>query len=160
MRLRPASPADVAAVAGLERLVFGAGAWSLDAVTGELAACDRRAVVAQEEGEVVGYAITMLAGATVDLQRIAVRPDRQRRGLARALLRAAIRRAVEDGANSVLLEVAAGNEAALGLYRREGFEEIHRRRRYYPDGSDALVMSRPLRRTLVAGSENGGHGSV
>ena len=32
----------------------------------------------------------------------------------------------------------------LALYRREGFTEVGRRRRYYADGSDALVMRAAL----------------
>ena len=42
--------------------------------------------------EVVGYAVTMRAGDVVDLQRIAVRPDRQRQGLAALLLADVARR--------------------------------------------------------------------
>ena len=40
----------------------------------------------------------------------------------------------------MLLEVAAGNEAALAFYAAEGFTEIDRRRRYYRDGTDAVVL--------------------
>ena len=40
----------------------------------------------------------------------------------------------------MFLEVATGNAAALALYRREGFVEVGRRRRYYADRSDALVL--------------------
>ncbi|RYJ01809.1 MAG: ribosomal-protein-alanine acetyltransferase, partial [Acetobacteraceae bacterium] len=36
------------------------------------------------------------------------------------------------------------NAAALALYRAAGFEEVGRRRRYYADGDDALVMRRVL----------------
>ena len=40
----------------------------------------------------------------------------------------------------MFLEVAIGNAAALALYRREGFIEVGRRRHYYSDSSDALVL--------------------
>ncbi len=40
----------------------------------------------------------------------------------------------------MFLEVATGNAAALALYRREGFTEVGRRRRYYADLSDAIVL--------------------
>jgi ribosomal-protein-alanine N-acetyltransferase len=45
----------------------------------------------------------------------------------------------------MFLEVATGNAAALALYRREGFVEVGRRRRYYADASDALVLRVNLR---------------
>jgi ribosomal-protein-alanine N-acetyltransferase len=41
---------------------------------------------------------------------------------------------------TVLLEVAAGNKSAEELYRAFGFEEISRRRGYYADGEDAVIM--------------------
>lgn len=40
----------------------------------------------------------------------------------------------------MLLEVAADNGAALGLYASLGFATINRRARYYTGGVDALVM--------------------
>jgi ribosomal-protein-alanine N-acetyltransferase len=42
-----------------------------------------------------------------------------------------------------LLEVRADNCGALALYSGHGFREVGRRRRYYPDGSDAVLMERP-----------------
>ena len=145
MRLRPAEPGDVAAVAALEATVFAGDAWSEPLVREELTGPGRRAVVA-DDGGVVGYAVTLRAGDLVDLQRIAVQPALRRQGLARRLLGQLLAAAVEDGAGRMLLEVAAGNDAARAFYAAEGFEEIARRRRYYRDGSDAVVMQRSLGR--------------
>lgn len=50
-----------------------------------------------------------------------------------------------DGAESVLLEVRASNEAALRLYDSLGFQRVGLRRRYYADGEDALLMTLLLR---------------
>jgi [ribosomal protein S18]-alanine N-acetyltransferase len=44
----------------------------------------------------------------------------------------------------MLLEVAAGNAPARALYAAAGFAEVGKRRRYYPDGSDALVLAAAL----------------
>jgi ribosomal-protein-alanine N-acetyltransferase len=46
----------------------------------------------------------------------------------------------------MFLEVAAANDAALALYRREGCVEVGRRLRYYADASDALVLRADLPR--------------
>ena len=142
MTLRVATPADAPAVAALERTIFGVDAWSDPAVLEELTAPGRRAVVAVDGAEVVGYAVTLTTGDAVDLQRIAVREDHRRRGLARALLDALVSGATGDGVERMLLEVGAGNRAARTFYAAEGFEEISRRRRYYRDGTDAVVMQR------------------
>lgn len=42
------------------------------------------------------------------------------------------------------LEVRRDNEPAIELYKRMGFERVGRRRGYYRDGTDALILSLPL----------------
>jgi [ribosomal protein S18]-alanine N-acetyltransferase len=141
VRLRPATEYDVPALSALEQQMFGVDAWSPALLASELAGPGRAAVVAVSDGEVVGYAVTMAAGDVLDLQRIAVRPDHRRAGLARALLAELLAGASAD---RMLLEVSAENQDALAFYASEGFIEIDRRRRYYRDGSDAVVMRLPL----------------
>ena len=55
-------------------------------------------------------------------------------------------RAQGFGAVETFLEVNVRNEPALGLYLGAGFEEVGRRRGYYSDGADALIMKRQLNR--------------
>ena len=42
----------------------------------------------------------------------------------------------------ILLEVSNNNEAAINLYDKFGFKTINVRKKYYKDGSDALIMER------------------
>jgi ribosomal-protein-alanine N-acetyltransferase len=57
-----------------------------------------------------------------------------------------IRSAESAGAMSMILEVRDHNDNALNLYRAFDFDVISRRRSYYPDGGDALILQRrPLR---------------
>ncbi len=140
MILRPATGGDVADVLALEREAFGVDAWSETAVREELTGPRRTAVVARAaDGRLCGYAVTSVAGDVVDLQRVAVAPAHRRQGLARRLLREAL------PGGPTMLEVGAGNAAARALYAAEGFVEIAVRRRYYRDGSDAVVMRRDAR---------------
>jgi [ribosomal protein S18]-alanine N-acetyltransferase len=149
--LRPATPADVPALTALENVLFGADAWSQAAVLGEVEGPGRHAVVAVDDGEVVGYAVTMRSEDLVDLQRIGVRPDRRRQGIARTLLDEALAHARDQRATRMLLEVSARNTDALAFYAAADFVEIDRRRRYYRDGSDAVVMRRSLGRAACGG---------
>ncbi len=72
---------------------------------------------------------------------LAVRPSWRRRGLARVLLDLALRRAAAAGSRLALLEVRAGNEPALALYRALGFRTVGRRPSYYRDPvEDALLL--------------------
>ncbi len=146
-RLRPATGGDVGAVHALEVLVFGADAWSRASVAEELTGPRRRALVASGH-PLAGYVVTAAAGDVLDLQRVAVHPAYRRRGVARALLAAAL----DDpgpGVARVLLEVAVENAAAVALYRQVGFVEVSRRRAYYREGGDALVMAREVGETGV-----------
>lgn len=151
MTLREATGADVGAVATLDALLFGPDAWSEQQVSEELTGAGRQSWVLGEP--VIGYAVTLHVGDVVDLQRIAVHPDHRRRGFAHALLAEAVASARATRADRMLLEVSAANTAALAFYAAEGFVEIDRRRRYYRDGSDAVVMRLPL-----SGAGCGGRG--
>lgn len=149
VRLRPMRWWDVAVLLPLERELFGSTAWSAETFWSELAqAADRRYLVAEDAGGVLlGYAGLRLGGGEADVQTLAVAPAAQRRGIGGLLLRGLLERAARAGVGSVLLEVRAGNEAAIALYAGHGFERIAVRRGYYqPDGGDAVIMRlRPLR---------------
>ena len=76
-------------------------------------------------------------------------PSRRRtgeRGVASALLAEVERRAAEDGATRLLLEVREDNTAAAAFYERPGFEEVGRRRGYYRDGAAAVVLGKKVGR--------------
>jgi [ribosomal protein S18]-alanine N-acetyltransferase len=158
VRLRPATSDDVPAVVALELGVFDVEAWSAATVAAELLGPDRVALVAEDDAvaaddkgaAVIGYLVLMTAGDVADLNRIVVRPGRQREGVASALLDTGTARVLERGVHRLILEVAENNAGALAFYARRGFREISRRDRYYRDGSAAIVMEmwppRPRRR--------------
>lgn len=80
------------------------------------------------------------AADQAEILALAVVPSARRAGRARALLAAAEARAKENGVRELFLEVAASNAAARALYAAAGYREAGRRRRYYRDGDDALVL--------------------
>ena len=134
--IRPATLDDAETIATLEVEVFGAEAWTRDQVVEELTGPGRAGWVSSNStGVVDGYVITWTNGDTTDLQRIAVEPVMQGRGLAAELLAAA------RPETPMLLEVAEDNERAIAFYRKHGFVEIDRRPRYYRNGATAIVMS-------------------
>ncbi|MDP2772320.1 MAG: GNAT family N-acetyltransferase [Nocardioides sp.] len=153
------------AIAALEEEALGADAWSeglvREGVAGNLPTIHY--LVAERDGAsngasdgasggaVIGYAVASAAGDIAELQRIAVRPDARRGGLASALLDEVVRLARADGADRLLLEVRDTNVGALAFYAARGFVEVDRRPRYYSDGAPAVV----LRRALVAGCGGG-----
>ena len=104
-------------------------------------------------GLVYGHAGMILGRVTADeaeILTLAVDPGQRRLGVGTALLGAAMTRAAESGAACMFLEVAVTNDAARALYAAHGFTEAGLRRRYYTDGTDALI----LRSTLSTGVAN------
>jgi ribosomal-protein-alanine N-acetyltransferase len=154
MTVRPATPDDIDAIADLEFDNLGDDAWSeglvREGVTGNLPTITY--LVAEVDGEVIGHATASIVADIAELQRIAVDRDHRRTGLATALLDAVVDTAKKGGADRLLLEVREDNAGALAFYAARDFIEIDRRRRYYRDGTTAVV----LRRSLVRGCGAGG----
>jgi ribosomal-protein-alanine N-acetyltransferase len=74
---------------------------------------------------------------------VAVAPERQRRGIASALLERLFELTRHDQRRGFTLEVRVSNEGAIHLYERLGFEARGIRRGYYTDNrEDALIMWR------------------
>jgi len=96
------------------------------------------------DGALLGFASARLLADDAHVMRLAVDVAQRRRGVGRALLAELIGWAGEVGASALLLEVRAGNGAALGLYAAAGLAAEGRRRGYYPDGEDALLLRRRL----------------
>lgn len=136
---------DLEVLAGLETELFGAEAWSLASWWGELAGRPRREyLLAEDDGGIAGYAGLDHGGEVSDIMTIAVLPRARRAGLGRRLLEELVSRSRAAGAQRLLLEVSADNDAARGLYAARGFTEVQTRRGYYPGGVDALVLSLDL----------------
>lgn len=147
--LRTADWRDLAAMARLEHVVFPDDAWSEATLWAELAGRPRRAYLVAQDEDLLGYAGLDLAGDVADVMTIAVAPRGRGRGLGGVLLARLHELARAGGARSMMLEVRADNEAALGLYRARGYDVVRTRRGYYrvPGGGpaqDALIMRKEL----------------
>lgn len=71
---------------------------------------------------------------------LAIDPYYQRRGLGKWLLVNLLMDACDRSLTRATLEVRPSNSRALALYESFGFETLGRRRRYYADGEDALIL--------------------
>ena len=115
-------------------------AWSEDTFARELAAPGAVVCVARGAGgELVGFVVAQRVLDELHVLSLAVAAARRRRGVGRALLDAALG---DPPARSVLLEVRASNDEAQRFYGAIGFEAVGRRRGYYGDGEDALLLTR------------------
>ncbi|MEO3793768.1 ribosomal protein S18-alanine N-acetyltransferase [Nonomuraea sp. B10E15] len=138
--------ADLPAVMAIEQATFPLDAWSEGMMRGELADMPRTRhyVVALVDSEIVAYAGLAAAADQADVQTIAVLEKHQGTGIGSAMLTELLAEAQRRGAREIFLEVRADNARAQTVYRHFGFEEIGTRRRYYDDGTDAIMMRRKL----------------
>lgn len=153
--VRQMTGADVPEVLALEQTLFPHDAWPERFFFDELAQAEpnlephratRKYWVLEADGQVLGYAGMMCVLPLADVQTLAVAPDAQGQGLGSQLLGLIEDESRHRGAEDLLLEVRADNPGAQRLYRRSGFETIHQRLRYYPDGGDALIMRKRLKK--------------
>lgn len=100
-------------------------------------------LTALSDGVVCGIGCLYCVAGEAELQNLAVLPAYRRHGAAQALLDALFAEARKRGCRSVFLEVAAGNEGAQALYRKNGFAPVGRRPGFYR-GEDALLLRKEL----------------
>lgn len=144
VQLRPMTADDLPAIMELEEDLFAPDTWTVEMYRDELSqAATRHYLVAENGSGVVGYGGLIAYDDEAHIATLGVALDRQGEGLGSLLLDALLAESDRRCTPVVLLEVRADNEVAQGLYRRRGFTEIGRRRRYYqPSGTDAVVMRR------------------
>ncbi len=95
----------------------------------------------------VGHGVLSAAGDESHLLNLTIKPENQGGGLGRYLLTHLMQRARERQAEVAFLEVRESNASAIRLYESFGFNEIGRRRNYYPavgGREDALAMAYSL----------------
>jgi len=96
---------------------------------------------ADHNGRMVGF----IAGDIRDhegvswIATIGVLPEFRGQGIGRKLLEACEERLPTE---SIRLCVRASNEAAIRMYRMNGYDIANKWSRYYEDGEDALVMEK------------------
>lgn len=93
------------------------------------------------------FVISKMVLNEATLFNIAVDPVYQRSGLGRQLLGHLIRALIQNGVETLWLEVRVSNDAAIMLYEKLGFNQVSVRNNYYPAAKgceDALIMALTL----------------
>lgn len=120
--LRPASDGDSAALAAIDRRAFTPTWWRSEASVRRRANTASCFAVAEWGGEPVGYVECQLDLPTAHINRIAVDPAHQGRGIGAYLLRRALISVWHSGAEEASLNTQRSNHRSRRLYDRFGFE--------------------------------------
>ena len=144
MILREWTKGDLPKIAEMERAYFAGDAWTEKMLLDTMASPFSWTVLAEEGGQVCGYACLMTLFETAELLNIAVDDTLRRRGVGGLLMNALHERAKELGAERVMLEVRRSNAPAIAMYQKFGYVKIAVRKGYYSDGEDADIMQKDL----------------
>jgi ribosomal-protein-alanine N-acetyltransferase len=134
---------DLPEVLAIEKAAYSAP-WSEEVYRQELR--NERAYfdLVKYRGKIVGYSGMWHLASEVHIGTLATHPLARRKGIGELLLLNIIKRARELASKRVTLEVRPSNQAARKLYTKYGFQEVGRRKGYYPDTrEDAIIMATP-----------------
>ena len=136
-----AAVSEAPTIAGILSRAFGdvSQQWSAESVAAMLAVPGSIALLTHQ-----GCALLRIVADEAELLTIARDPVARGQGVGARLLDTCLAEAGLRGASRLYLEVAAGNTAAIGLYRGRGFICAGRRPGYYmgeAGAEDALLMS-------------------
>lgn len=161
-RLRAAAPPDLDAICALDAASFSqpwpraSFAYALSDAASILLVATREIETARvlappgvngasekiASEKIIGFGAAQVTLDECEILTLAVAPEMRGAKLGARLLDELLRFATERGAARVFLEVRPSNAAARALYARRGFAEVGRRRAYYRDGEDALLLRR------------------
>jgi [ribosomal protein S18]-alanine N-acetyltransferase len=102
-------------------------------------------LVAEDEGRIVGFVVGQrhprAMGHIITIDVIA---EARRSGIGAMLMDASEARLKAEGCDSIYLETAVDNSAAVSFYKRRGYYVLKTIPRYYLNRIDALLMGKKL----------------
>lgn len=147
LAIRPATLADIPAMARLEEISFPGDRLSARSLRRLVREGRAMCLVAELDGRVTGDAIALprRGSRSLRLYSVAVDPGFRGMGIGAALLAESERWAASCGHGEIRLEVREDNAAAIRRYLATGYAETGRKPAFYDDGAAAIVMKKCLR---------------
>ena len=147
IELRPPRLGDAQRLHDIEVASFDTDRLSLRRLRHWIKASNRVMTVAVTGESIVGYGLALLPRGTrlSRLYSIAVFPSARGRGLSKLILQELENRAADRGRLFMRLEVAKDNDAAIALYKSQGYQIFGTYKDYYEDHRDALRMQKRIR---------------
>ncbi|MFZ0335166.1 MAG: N-acetyltransferase [Candidatus Acidiferrales bacterium] len=160
LSLRTAREADFETLYAIDQVCYSTAVaytreelrWYMSLRGAECLVAQARTRAKNSLARIAGFIISVSRNTRGHIVTIDVLEVYRRTGVGSALLRHAEEQMEQRGVDEVWLETATNNEAAIAFWKKHGYRSHGRLPNYYPDGLDALAMSK----TLVnrAGTEN------
>ena len=131
---------DLEQIYALEKMVFKNEAWTKNMLKIELLCRHNSEIfIIEENRSILGYFIYRKLVSEYHILNIGVSPLRQKEGIGGLLLKDFLNDLENN--STVFLEVKKSNFPAIKLYKKNGFKVFGERKKYYKDGSSALLMN-------------------
>ena len=138
MKIRNATIDDAIEIYKIEKRVFK-NYWSFKSIKLEFTESKFSQISLLEvDSKIIGYIFQRVMPGQSHIINMAIDLPYQHKGYGKFLLKNTLEKDSED--TNVFLEVKEANFPAIKLYTDLGFEEIHKKDRYYSDGSNAIFM--------------------
>ncbi len=131
----------VPAVLALDQICLG-GMWTAAGYQREIESPNSDLLVLLIDDQVIGLGCVWAIVDEAHITTLAIHPEYRRQYLGQLLLLLLLQLAHHRGLTHATLEVRASNYRALDLYQKFGFKTAGRRKRYYQDDEDALILWR------------------
>ena len=131
---------DCSSVAAIDRECFPE-AWSEASFYDGMRQPQYSFLVAEIEGNIIGYISMMHTFQEGEITRVALLPEYRQQGQGSLLVESMLRWAEQLGLHNIFLEVRRSNRGARALYEKYQFQVIGERKDYYKQPTeDALIM--------------------
>ena len=98
-------------------------------------------IVARLNNEIIGFAGIWISPVDIHITDIVVRKDKRNMKIGSNILEELIKLAETKERETLTLEVNEKNEIAQKLYLNYGFEKLGKRKKYYNNEDDAIIMT-------------------
>ena len=119
--------------------------YTLNVLKSEIESPNTKYVALKEDNTIIGFGGLLMSVDDAELNYIVVKKDLRGNHYGEMLMENLISLANKNEKNKIFLEVNANNNVAINLYKKEGFETINVRRKYYNGEDDAIIMCREER---------------
>ena len=144
MQIRRMTMEDCVQVAAIEAVSFSMP-WSLAAFTDTVEKDNYRYIVAEEEGEILGYCGFIYVLDEAEIPNVCVKETARQQGVGTKIMQRLLEEAKQLGITVLYLEVRKSNTAARRLYESLGFTMNGIRKNFYERPTeDAVLMSKTL----------------
>lgn len=130
---------DLDKVIEIERLSYQQP-WSYGQFKDSLNNINTLANLVLDGGVIVGYCLANICVNYADILNICIHPDYRKKGLGSALLKYQKKQLKRLNIEYIILEVRESNITALLYYEENGFKTLEKRKKYYRNGEDAIIM--------------------